>query len=1069
MEEISIYEEQNRIDKQISEGLLSADNIINRNYLIDATSRDVLIPEEDPTWANRIRLFQIKKIVYDKKENVNDKLISVFASLQNIQGSVLLIIEGKLEGVNIYIGVKETPNSVTNIKTSADVLKSSFLGNFPGSELVLKKTPEAVRILESIVASDDDFQAKTVSNVTVIPSMRDKEKDKFVQGLEKFIDTMRSVNQEYCAILISTAVSKADLELRKRGLEDMYAALSPLAKTTLAYGENTSNAVTEGTSSTFTDSINENISNTNGTNTGTNSSESWGTSSGDSFNAGGFGFNSGKNHSKSKGYSSGQSWSRSVSRGTSQSTSTGTNTSTSKTDGSSLNMTVEHQNKSVMSIMEKIDAQLKRIKNCESFGIWEHSSYFVASDVATSVVAANAYKALMSGEESDVENSFINTWSGTRDQQKCELLLEYIKRGTHPLLLVSGSATYSDQVVTPSTMVSGKELPILMGLPQKSVSGVSVSSIAEFGRNVVMQYRKENARTIELGCVHHMGVDEKRAKVNLDVDSFTSHCFVTGSTGSGKSNTTYGLLHSFHKHNIPFLVIEPAKGEYKDEFCNLPNIYIFTTNPRLGEMLKLNPFRFNYPEIHILEHLDRLIEIFNACWEMYAAMPAILKDAVERIYIEKGWDLLNSKYIAEGDPVYPTFQDLVTILPKIIDSSSYSSDAKGDYTGALVTRVTSLTNGISGQIFCDCYDIEDSVLFDQNTIVDLSRVGSSETKSLIMGILVLKLTEYRMAKRSGSNSGLKHITVMEEAHNLLKNSAPGEGSNVVRKSVEMICNNIAEMRTYGEGFVIVDQSPSAVDIAAIKNTNTKIVMRLPEKNDREAVGNAIGLNEDQIKELSKLGMGKAAVMQNNWLEAVLTSINKAPSGKDPGSFAGEVSIISDDDLKHIRGAAIETIMRQFANNSFDIETAHREIDMLNVSAYKKAEFKRCLTNVVATLDNIKDEESRNKYYFNAILNISGSRNLFAALDRNLKEARLEDELIGKYSGNYYGEELNKWQELFAQRLQEYITIKNIEQGIVVESLLRAQALEKTEIKEAVDQLMHERQPDIVDLAANEIM
>ena len=1069
VEEISVYEEQNKIDKQISEGLLSADNIINRNYLIDATSHDVLIPEEDPTWANRIRLFQIKKIVYDKKENVNDKLISVFASLQNIQGSVLLIIEGKLEGVNIYIGVKENPNTVTNIKTSADVLKSSFLGNFPGSELVLKKTPEAMRILEGIVASDDDFQAKTVSNVTVIPSMRDKEKDKFVQGLEKFIDTMRSVNQEYCAILISTAVSKDDLELRKRGLEDMCSALSPLAKTTLAYGENTSNAVTEGTSSTFTDSINENISNTNGTNTGTNSSESWGTSSGDSFNAGGFGFNSGKNHSKSKGYSSGQSWSRSVSRGTSQSTSTGTNTSTSKTDGSSLNMTVEHQNKSVMSIMEKIDAQLKRIKNCESFGIWEHSGYFVASDVATSVVAANAYKALMSGEESDVENSFINTWSGTRDQQKCELLLEYIKRGTHPLLLVSGSATYSDQVVTPSTMVSGKELPILMGLPQKSVSGVSVSSIAEFGRNVVMQYRKDDARPIELGCVHHMGVDEKRAKVNLDVDSFTSHCFVTGSTGSGKSNTTYGLLHSFHKHNIPFLVIEPAKGEYKDEFCNLPDINIFTTNPRLGEMLKLNPFRFNYPEIHILEHLDRLIEIFNACWEMYAAMPAILKDAVERIYIEKGWDLLNSKYINEGTPVYPTFQDLVTILPKIIDSSSYSSDAKGDYTGALVTRVTSLTNGISGQIFCDCYDIDDSVLFDQNTIVDLSRVGSSETKSLIMGILVLKLTEYRMAKRSGANSGLKHITVMEEAHNLLKYSAPGAGSNVVRNSVEMICTNLAEMRTYGEGFVIVDQSPSAVDIAAIKNTNTKIVMRLPEKNDREAVGNAIGLDEDQIKELSKLAMGKAAVMQNNWLEAVLTSINKAPSGKDPGSFTGEVSAISDSDLKEIRGTAIETIMSQFANNSYNIETAQNRIDTLNVSNYKKSEFKRCVIHVIATLDKIKDEETKKKYYYNALLNISGARNLFAALDRNLREARLEDDLIGKYAGNYYGEELNKWQKLFAQRLTEYITIKNIEHEFVVESLLRAEALEKAEIKEAVEQLMPEKRPDVVKQAETEIM
>ena len=133
-----------------------------------------------------------------------------------------------------------------------------------------------------------------------------------------------------------------------------------------------------------------------------------------------------------------------------------------------------------------------------------------------------------------------------------------------------------------------------------------------------------------------------------------------------------------------------------------------------------------------------------------------------------------------------------------------------------------MTNGISGQIFCDSYDIPDEVMFDRNTIVDLSRVGSSETKSLIMGILVLKLSEYRMANANQTNSGLRHITVLEEAHNLLKRTTPGvAGSNVVGKSVEMICISIAEMRTYGEGFIIVDQSPTAVDIAAIKNTNTK--------------------------------------------------------------------------------------------------------------------------------------------------------------------------------------------------------------------------------------------------------
>ena len=124
-------------------------------------------------------------------------------------------------------------------------------------------------------------------------------------------------------------------------------------------------------------------------------------------------------------------------------------------------------------------------------------------------------------------------------------------------------------------------------------------------------------------------------------------------------------------------------------------------------------------------------------------------------------------------------------------------------------------------------------------IVDLSRVGSSETKSLIMGMLVLKLQEYRMTRSTTLNSPLKHVTVLEEAHNILKRTSSEqtmEGSNLIGKSVEMIANSIAEMRTYGQGFIIADQAPALLDMAVIRNTNTKIIMRLPDFSDRELVG-----------------------------------------------------------------------------------------------------------------------------------------------------------------------------------------------------------------------------------------
>lgn len=77
------------------------------------------------------------------------------------------------------------------------------------------------------------------------------------------------------------------------------------------------------------------------------------------------------------------------------------------------------------------------------------------------------------------------------------------------------------------------------------------------------------------------------------------------------------------------MVIEPAKGEYKLAFGGMPDINIFTTNPRYYDMLSINPFEFN-GEIHVLEHLDRLIEIFSACWPLYAAMPAFLKASLRK-------------------------------------------------------------------------------------------------------------------------------------------------------------------------------------------------------------------------------------------------------------------------------------------------------------------------------------------------------------------------------------------------------------------------------------------------------
>ena len=174
---------------------------------------------------------------------------------------------------------------------------------------------------------------------------------------------------------------------------------------------------------------------------------------------------------------------------------------------------------------------------------------------------------------------------------------------------------------------------------------------------------------------------------------------------------------------------------------------------------------------------------------MYAAMPVILKKSILQAYQRVGWDLDESVNIRSIN-LFPTFTDVACALKEIIQNSEYSEEVKGNYIGSLETRIMSLTDGLNAQLFSQ-NELDSSILFDQNVIVDLSRVASSETKSLIMGILVMKLNEYRTSQQLDMNSNLRHVAVLEEAHHLLKRtniSQSMESSNLVGKSVEMLMN-----------------------------------------------------------------------------------------------------------------------------------------------------------------------------------------------------------------------------------------------------------------------------------------
>ncbi len=952
---------------EIAGGLV--DDIVLKKYLYKLSDMEIVPLDDRFKQISDIRLFKITEMVYQKNEYSTYKFASVFSAVQNLNCGIFIIADSDGARTDFYMGVRSLDDERTT-KSLKDTLKNALKGQFPGVKTEDLLDTQAEEFLRNI-------KSDNIASVSCVANNKDddfKDNETFIQGLEKFAVAMQG--KRYTAVILAKGISPEQLDEIKHEYETIYTQMSPFTDMQLSYGTNTainisdalSNGTTTGTSYTESSSSTltkgKNISTTEGTTESVSKMDGFGAmlkmaggaivagagiaaipfTGGASASVAAIGLGAlgafggsiasyspetesrGSSHSETTGTSESISEGTTVSDGRTESESFTSTRTTGSTEGRSDNMQVTMKNKTLINTLDKIDMQLKRIDECEEVGMLECAAYFLADSCETVEMAAGTYKALMKGDRSGVETSAVNLW-GSNKAAKTQRLREYITNMIHPVFIYENDRMRVP--VTASSLVSSNELAIQMGLPRKSVCGFPVIEHADFGKEVVSYSGKNSDRSIELGNIFSMGT-ETEIPVKLDIDSLTMHTFITGSTGSGKSNAVYHILDRiYRKYDIPFLVIEPAKGEYKNVFGQYSDVYVYGTNPLKAPMLKIDPFSF--PEdIHVLEHLDRLVEIFNVCWPMYAAMPAILKESIEKSYVDAGWDLITS--VNGNGRIFPDFTDILEHIEAVINDSKYSSESKSDYAGALLTRVRSLTTGLNGSIFCNDA-LADEELFDKNVIIDLSRTGSTETKSLIMGILIMKLNEYRMA--SGKvNSGLSHITIMEEAHNLLKRTSTeqsNESSNISGKSVEMIANSIAEMRTYGEGFIIADQAPGLLDMSVIRNTNTKIILRLPDRSDRELTGYSASLDEEQIDELAKLKRGVAAVYQNDWVEPVLAQISKCVIDEIPYKYDGKIESYNSEEIKTqivnfiIQGRVAEKL-------DFSIEKIKNGLENLNISS-----------------------------------------------------------------------------------------------------------------------------------------
>ena len=841
------------------------DNVVTNAYLKELHKCEI-IPWQKPKQLTEVRWYQITKIVMEKGVFFADKLSMLYSSLHNNAMDVILVLKKNDGIIDLYLGARDF---VGTKSISGEVLEAGLRGFLPGVGFSHKRNFEENKVEDERIEEGEEKEPKEsfVSCVSVLASLRDDKKENFVQGLEKLINASLPI-PSYTAFFIAENVSEETAKTMIQGFNAIQTWLSPMAESQVTFSESHTDGVSESLTKSFSETIGKNISKTVTHNKGwsVSSTESGGHSFGDSSNWSIVIYGEGDNENWQEGWSDqvgiNGSFAKAIQQGISKNEQQGfqkaKGKSRSYTKGTSFQIT--QKNSQIKEYTEIIDKQVERLRNGIPFGLWSVATYFVAPVKTTALKLANIYKGCVIGEKSNLSVGAINCWEGNGAKK----IMEYLNDQTHPRFKYKGVAA-----VTPGTIVTSEELAVHLSLPQSSVPGILVREEQSFGRNVTTEEPQTDENSIYLGKIMYLGNEEKQ-DVRINIESLKKHAFVTGTTGSGKSNAMYLMLDSLMKKGKKILVIEPAKGEYKNVFGNRENVNVYGCDPRVTNLLKINPFEFAQ-SIDVYEHIDSLVEVFNACWPMYAAMPQVLNHSIIEAYKACGWNMERS---LNPNGIFPTIEDVLDSLKEYINSSEYSPDTKGDYKGSLETRLQSLCDGMVGRMLTGTA-ILDEDLFNHNVIIDLSDIGSSETKSLIMGLLILKLNEFRRSEDAEMNRDLHHVTILEEAHNLLKRVSTNqvaESSNVAGMAVEKIANSMAEMRTYGEGFIIVDQSPSMLDLSTIRNTNTKIVMALPEKDDREIAGKSIGLDDKHIEEISRLKTGEAVVYQSGWEYALKTKV-----------------------------------------------------------------------------------------------------------------------------------------------------------------------------------------------------